>query len=506
MGKIIESHLDHFDGGIANDPRDTRNDVARMVTNYDILTDPHRMTPYRDSEDGHDNASTETIKNFGIGLRTGTTYSLYGLGVTAGGGIAEIYYKDITTGASTDLDDNGWDETGNNADGSGATAFDLFVFYAKTGLFYGAAAGTRIWSYEADGGAFTATARSLTYTNLAQGLVHSKDDILYIPYDNKIAKNDNGSWTDAALTLPSHFYITSIAEHGNYLAIACAPLSGVGDSVGYLWDRDATLATLSEVINWGSETLKVIGEVDGVLIGISSASGNSTRFNQRLVFKYLSVSNAIKFAEFLSSSTILFPISKQIINNRLYFLAQLTLNGAVREGVWSVGRNYTSGGFSIVHERTPNNDTALVASSNLHSFFIVGDYMLISYTTSGAVAMSKTNDQSSYTATSIYETKILNDGDASLKKKLLGVSVMFEALPSAGQVVLKYKKDEETSYTTIFSEATDDAISHSAVNIESTGATLPEYKEISFRIESTGGAVITGLSWKSEIVGKRNYE
>ena len=509
MGKIQETTISRFDGGVVNDPRDPRESVAQVVSNFDILTDPYRMKPYRDSESGHDNASTETIRNFCMARRTGTTYSLYGLGITPGGGIAEVYYKDITTGGSNDLGDNGWTETANNAAASGATNFNLFVFYRYTTVansrIFGASGGTRIWSYDPTGTvAFDDAGRNITYTNIAQGVVHPKDDILYIPYDNKIAKNSNGSWTDTALTLPESHYITSISPFGNYLAIAMAPLSAVGDSLVYLWDRDATLATLSDVINWGSETLQIIEEIDGLLIGISYAGNNTIRNNQRVVFRYLNGSNASKFREYTAGSgTIVLPIAKRKENNRLYFLMQLSINGSTREGVWSIGR--TRDEWTVTHERTPNNDTALAGSNTLYDFFLVGDYMFITYLTSGSVGMSKTNDQSSFTATSIYESKIFNDGDASLKKKLIGATVMFEALPAAGSVVLKYKKDEETSYTTIFTDTTDNDISHSAVNIESSGASLPEYKEISFRIESTGGAVITGLSWMSNNVGKRTY-
>jgi len=63
---------------------------------------------------------------------------------------------------------------------------------------------------------------------------------------------------------------------------------------------------------------------------------------------------------------------------------------------------------------------------------------------------------------------------------------------------LKYKKDAETSFTTIFTHNTDDSLFHEAVNIESSGATLPEFRELSLRIESTGGAVITGYWAQAE--------
>ena len=508
MGRVVETIINRFDGGMVNDPRSTSENVARVVTNFDILTDSHRMIPYRDSEDGNSDQANTKIQNFCIAIRTGTTYALYGLGVTSGGGIGEIYYKDLTTGSANDLDDAAWAETANNADGGGAVNFNLFVYYAKRDRIFFATAGTTIGSYDPDGSsAIDDESHALTYTNIAQGLVHSKDDILYVPYDNKIAKNDNNSWSDTALTLPSHLYITSISEYGNYLAIACAPLSGVGSSKVFLWDRDSSLATLSETIDWGEEKLQILEQVDGILIGVSLSGNNSTRFKDRIIFRYLSVTNAIKFAELLAdvSSTTQLPIYKQRINNRVYFQLRLLLNGTQRDGVWSVGRNSPQSPFSIVHERTPNNDTATGGGDVLSGFFQVGDYLFQSSTSSSSYILRKTNDTVSHTATSIYESKIFNLGDSTVNKKLIGVSVMTEYLPASATVVLKYKKNEETTFTQIFTHTSTGSISHDAINIESSGATLPEYKEIQFRIESTVGAVITGLRFKSEIIDKGLY-
>jgi len=506
MGKQIETIISRWDGGMVNDPRDPTENTCQVVSNFDILTDASRMLPYRSSESGDSAPTTSKKQNFAVALRTGTTHKLYGLGVVSGVGLAEVLMKGVTTGGSSDLGDSGWETPTNNQSSSGATSFNLFVYYRKTGLIYGARAGTNIWAFDPSSSAvWVDTHRAIAYTNIAQGIVHSKDDILYIGYDNKIAKNDNGSWTDAALTLPSHLFVTSLAEYGNYLAIAMAPLDGVGNSRVFIWDRDSSLTTLADTIDWGTEKLQVIETIDGVLVGVALSGGNSTRFGDRIVFRYLSGSNAIKFQEFIAGNTsTTLPIAKQKINNRLYFMMTVSINGATREGVWSVGRNTPSSPFSIVHERTQNNNTALV-SGLLNNFFLLGDFMFISYQSDGAFALSKTNDTATHTATAIYESKIFSDGDNSLIKKLVGVTVMTEYLPTAGQVVLKYKLDQETTYTTIFTNTTDNSISHSAVNIESTGITLPEYKEISFRIESTGNAVVTGFSFKSEIIGKRVY-
>lgn len=488
--------------GMTNDPRDRTPGVCRVATNFDIATDPKRATPYRDSEDGDSSSSTSKKQNFCIALRTGSTYSLFSLGVVSGTGRAEILYKDITTGASNDLDDAIWASPANNQSASGSTDTILFVYYKKVSKIFGAKSGTTIWSFKPDGSAFTETERSITYTNLAQGLVHSQDDILYIPYDNKIATNDNGTWNDTALTLPSDFYITSICEYGAFLGIACAPLSGIGHSRVYLWDRTSSLSTIDENIYWGEGIINVLEELQGDLIGISQCA-DSTRSTFRVTFrKYMGAPGSKRFKEFTTTTTPTIFLAKQKINNRIFFLMSLTLNGSVREGVWSVAKNEATGELSVAHERTPNNDTA-ISGGGLRTFFFVGDFLFISYTQSATYALSKSNDASSYTATSIIETVInpnMPPEHLKHKKKLLSVGAMYDPLPAAGQAVIKARVDTTSSYTSILTETTDNQVFTEPVPVPSAAAYLNDGKEFEFRIESTGAAVPTSFTYKYQLL------
>ena len=135
------------------------------------------------------------------------------------------------------------------------------------------------------------------------------------------------------------------------------------------------------------------------------------------------------------------------------------------------------------------------------SFGAAGNYWFLNVGASGLVW--KTDDTANYTFTSVYETEIFWDGKET--NRVVGVTVTTEFLPAAGQVVLKYKKDAETSWTTIYTDGTDDSLRHSAVNVESTGVALPEYKRLRLRIESTGGAAITGLFFLREQVSDDIY-
>ncbi len=498
--------------GIVNDPRDPREGVSRMVAGFDILTNPYKATPHGDSEDGDSSSSTSQKQNFVVAKDNGGNYDLYALGVVSGTGRAEVLFKNISTGASNDLDDATWGSTANNSSSTGSTEFNVFVYYAQSGLVYGTRAGRYIWSYDPTGGGWTDSARDLTsYTNTAQGLVHSKDDILYIPYDNKIASYDEATttWDNNAVGgtgLPSHLYITSICEYGNYLAIACAPLSGVGQSVVYLWDRDASLTTLSESINWGDGKLMVLETVNGHLVGITQKTGNQF-IDDMIVFRRWNGGQPKKILELVDESSGQLPLAKQIANNRLYFMLHITLNGTLRKGVWSIGQPTPNSEFAVSLEYFPDNDTAIDNGSlSLKNFFILGDYAFISHLDSGsAYALSKTKVSASAfvysSTTAVIETTInskMKAEDKGKKKQLLGVRGLYELLTSGEQVVVDHKVDGG-AYSEIFTESTASVIATEGIK-DSSGDSFATGYDYEFRIKSTGGAEITGLEYKYDII------
>lgn len=518
MAEVLGDIRD-FSLGVTSDEREPDTRYSQLLKNFDAHTFKSKLVPFRSSEDGDDAGNTSKKKNFCIALRTGTTYSLYALGVVSGTtDRAEILYKNLTT-AANGLTDNTWTDTTDHQSASDGVAlkFECFVYYSKTGRVYLVKADGDVIKYDPAGSAAIVESDVAlgSITNLAQGLVHSKDDILYIPYDNKIAKNDNGSWTAVALTLPTRFKITSIAEYGNYLAIACAPLSGVGQSVVYLWNRDETTTVLSQSIPWGEGSLTILEETEGFLVGVSYPGNSNINFEQKAIFKYYAGSKPVTFMELVNETTFGAndtPIVKQKVNNYVYFSMKITLNGVIEHGIWKIGRT-KSGTFSVTFDRTWNNDTTPVAADIVYGFILVGDYMFIAYEDGGTHDISKTDDTNLHDVTAAWETVIINDGNSAITKHLKGVTVMHEPLPANGQVTLKYKKDEETSFTTIVTNSTNDAIRTSAVNITSSGASLPTYKEITFRVElvaqtagTTGNiGAITGIRWKSDVIGDDIY-
>lgn len=501
MGKIITQTLNRFDGGVIADVRSKKANGAQLAKYFDILAYPSSLKPHNSSESGNDTAAREIQRFLFANER------LYGLGVVSGQTYAKIFNKTVFT-------DDTWNEPSNSEASSLACDFGLFVFYSYGGANYlfganGTAGTGQIWRHTIATN-FTGNHQALNFTTINQGLVHSKDDILYIPYDNKIAKNNAGSWTTAALTLPVDYVIQTICEYGNYLAIGCAPLVTAGRQTSrvFLWDRDSTVTTLSESIEVGNDRLMMLAEYEGTLFTLGY-------LGKRVIARQYNGSGFKKVAE-IRSSAVANPILStrtQRTNDRLYFLGDITIDGTQHEGVWSFGRS-VGGELAFSFDRTANNDTDVNSFYSFHFESVSGiDYMFVSYNDgAGGKQVSKTNDSATtFSASSVYETLINPIGyegakaellDVSKKKDLVAVTVTHEPLPTAGSVTVKYKIDAETSWSSaIITNTTDDSLSASAV----TG--LPkDWKEIRFQITSTGGAVITGLKYVTEITGKDIYD
>jgi hypothetical protein len=95
----------------------------------------------------------------------------------------------------------------------------------------------------------------------------------------------------------------------------------------------------------------------------------------------------------------------------------------------------------------------------------------------------------------------MNKAHRPLHKQLMSVAVTYESLDADEQVVLKYKVDDG-SYVTVFTEATDGVI---VTEMPKATDEFTAGREYQFRIESTGGAEITGLYYTYELIPSHIY-
>jgi len=484
---VAEIKINNFSGGISDDPREDNSTKFQVTRHFDIFSNPTRLTPYRSLEVDTNDGSTDTgLKQYIVRdtLYHSASAKLYGLGQNGAGNTKIVLKNDATTGNWT---------LPASSEGNGAVQYGCLVEYKD--YLWGFQGTTQVfrWGLLSGTPAITNTQGTVgTITSVAQGVI-AKDDNLYLPYNNKLARvTSGGTVNDAVLTLPTNFKITSICNYGSYLAIACAPVSTFnGVSKVFLWNLTST--DVQEAIDWGEGELRILETIEGLLVGVTDRYlNNATGAGRGSMIIQVYTGGAPQvvkevFTQALTGKSI--PLSKAVKNNRLFFAAKIMTNNAgteYNEGLWSFGRKNANYPFALSLDVIDSN----VNATGIQAFGTAGNFFFISH--SGDGSLDKTNDMAVYAFTSVYETQVMNFGDAGITKQLLGCSLYCLPLPSGATLTLKYKRDSETVFTTIGSITTTNEVSRDFVNIESTGVDFGTGKEFTFRIESTGGAEVTG--------------
>jgi len=495
MSKTVELKINDFSGGISDDPRRDRANEFIITKHFDIFSQPNRLVPYRSFEADTNDGSTATgMKQYDVRdfVFASGSAKLYGLGKTAGGLTKIVFKADATTGNWT---------LPASSEGNGAVQYGCLTEYKD--YLWGFQGTTQVfkWGLLSGTPSITNSAGTVaTITSVANGVI-AKDDNLYLPYNNKLVRvNAGGTVQDAVLTLPTNFKITSICNFGNYLAIACAPVSSFnGTSKVFLWNL--TSPDVQEVVDWGEGELRVLDYIEGYLVGITDRYLNSTTGagkGSMIIQVYSGGSPQVVkevYTQALSGKSM--PLSKSVRNNRVFFSAKLMTNSAgteYNEGIWSFGRKNVNYPFTLTLDHIDEN----INTSGIQSFGTAGNYFFISHSGDGSI--DKTNDTATYTFSSIYEPQIFNFGDTDKDKRLESIRVSFRRLVSGETLTVKIKADDATSWTTVGTFSTVDAISKTFLNLESTGANFPSAKEYKFQFISTGGLEITGVSFRATVL------
>lgn len=505
MGKIYEIKINRFDNGISDDVREPRSGIGALLKHFDIFSFPFRLTPHRSMEAEASTVSAADLKTYDLrNFQLGSNGKMFALGKN-GSGYPQIMQKtDPTTGT--------WSAPATST-GNAARIVGCFIEWASSFWFL---QGTNQVAKWVIGSTITNSVSTVgaTIATTAQGVVFG--DNLYIAYNNKIIRiSPAGAVTDDVTpALPSDMRITSLAVWGNYIMIGMAygtsaTASPTGRSKVYQWDG-SSMDVFNDVVDWGEGALMALGNIEGMICGVSnkyletpsgltSLAVGAGSMVIRLwgggvprVMKEMVGNQAVTLGRMLQEVVIR--------GNKMYWVASVPFNQSTTTesthhlGIWCFGRKNVNSNFALSLDYIVNS---VVDTSNFKivSFGSAGGYWFINHSADGSV--HKTDDAANFTETSVYETQILG-GDPSIEKKLIGVTIDCVPLPAAGSITLKYRKDEETSYTAIFTYSTDNGLSHSAINIESSGANLPHFRELQLRCESTGGAEITGISLKWE--------
>ena len=356
------------------------------------------------------------------------------------------------------------------------------------------------------------SAGALTFTTISQGFVHPKDKRLYFGYQTasatyigRISSNATpfASVNYTALQLPSEYRVYSVCDYGNYLAIGCTTIDG--RSVVFLWDRDETLTTVSEVINWGAGQLKVLNNLNGALVGVNTISANGASTVQDMDGIQIKVYSGgveptivkeIK-AQRLTSTAPSATINENVnfvLNNRLYFSANIVNGGTAPAyyGLWAFGLN-KNGRYAVTIERMATNDSS---ETGVLACAINGDFVAMAHTAVGTLTATINGNSLSaiYAATSVYESGVnprIDDLDQAKDKKLIGVWATYLPLPVDASIVMQYRVDGSlnTAWTTIFTE-TGNGVTFTEMQ-NANGTEFTDGRKYEFRITSIGGGIVT---------------
>jgi hypothetical protein len=489
--KPITTTIRNFNGGISDDPRKPSVNEFQITRHFDIFSQPNRLIPYRSLEtDTETSVSATDLKQYLVrdSVYASASTKLYGLGQTSGGLTKIVYKADATTGEWT---------LPASSEGNGAVLNGCFFEYKD--YLWGFQGTTSLfkWGVLSGSPSITNAAATVgaTITSVANGII-AADGNAYMAYNNVIVRiAPGGTVTDSAKTVPDTYKITSLANYGSYMAIGCSPKSSFnGQSKVFIWNLSSDL--FAETVDWGEGDLRILEVVEGLLVGVSDLYLNNATGagkGSMIVRGYTGgAAQVLKeiFTQALTGKTI--PTSKAVKNNRLFWAAKIMTNSAgttYNEGIWSFGRKNSGYSFSLTLDIIDEN----INTSGIQGFGTAANYFFIAHSGDGSV--DKTHDAATYAFTSVYESQIYDSGAPALTKKLDEFQIHTAPIPTGGAVTVKYKNNSDTSFTTIGTLSTVGALSRTFLNIESTGASFATHKEVTFRIESTGGAEITGYSF-----------
>lgn len=526
MSEIV--HIENFARGFAADYINPAPGECAQSKLFDLLSFPRRLQPIPSIQTDAVTAITSPDSLLGsmILMENGM---MAGLGQdTDTPGNAELYFRE------TPLISGSW-ARGATRQQAGTTFSDfhynfLVHFPENSGSvknLYWAANGLLAAS-DPDGSGSAPTTQALTFSYIGKGIVHPKAATLYFPYVSttahyigQVGKHASGlfnSYNATAFLLPFSKYTPCVAWYGDFLAIPLSAGTNTATLPAYvgLWDRDTTNTLLYDLIPWGDGRIEILNNLNGILVGISEASGGSTANLQgmdKLVFRgYAGGAEPVILKEFafprIDATVPSVAVSSRVNfvqNDRLYFSMDLTLTSSLSlKGLWSFGRNIF-GEWTLTLERVSPDSTTVLAAA------LSSDFIAMVYNDEGYIAdsVNSSNFTTLFGNTSSYETGInpqMPTADRPKRKKLEGVYATFRPLPlvgggSSGEVVLQYRVDSERddAWTSIVTETTESENVREKV-IASDGTKFKEGIDYEFRITSRYGAAITSFGYKYDKV------
>jgi hypothetical protein len=485
--------INKWDGGHAEDLRTANLDECAYSWNFDIFTDANLLSPYPDSVAetvSGLNMSDVQIDGCEISNIAGN-YVLTGAGyASAVSTVTEFYIKSSivasysaqATSAGTIYQKNSltvFKDKGYAIDGNGSNTFFLY-------------------RYDSAGVVTNVGSISTTAQFSCKPFVHPEDNILYIMIGTVIAKWDGTTFSTVTTILPTGYLPASLTDYGSYLAIGVNPTRGTGSAIVYLWGRDTTLNTFQGTIDFGEGVILSIENLNNNLIALMQPqTAFLTNQVNRIIIRGYSGSDVQEIKSLNVPTTITGNPIKRKNNQKMYF------GFANDTALYCVGKN-KDGNYIITQDRYIFNGVAIGQSFN--GLSIIGDVFWKAFQTVGnAFTLMRGRTQYlgegfTYNATSIRRTTInpnMIAGDRFKNKQINAIGIMYTGV-AGGLTKIKYSVDGSADVVFISDSQVGEIFVNNTIDIASLP--VPNGREYTFQIESTGGNTIKQLIYSYDVI------
>lgn len=488
MSRKRTFNINSFYGGITDDIRTSDLSKCSHVSHFDIYRDPNRLYPMPDYVDDMNDGSTSTgMKQYDIKAFhfNGT---LYAVGTKSDGTGSKMFSKASAETASWTAS-----TTGEGTDN----------IYNKTILFV-TPSGRRY---------FVTTDAGVTYLAYYAGTVTDKASTLQsFAIDEQVVveqyKTTSYDWVlNNGANNVSSFLANTFSSNAKSTTAYVTDLQFGDDQVGILgynfypynsklllWDGASSL--LDQNINFGKGKPASLGFVQGTWVCVinENLSGSST-FNLQANGSY---SLAIKYANGNSAQTlvrlrgatntngVVMPTRSKYEDSMTFYarIPQDVTPTTYKQGIWAVGK---------ARPDTPLALSLLLDTTSLglvENYYTFGHHHYFAHGEDGSISRLDT-PSGTYTETCVYET-LMFASDTPYAKEHNGITIRTEDLPTSATVTVKYRTDENDSWTSMGVSNTDGDEYHTFTK-NADGTEIGKFQEIQYRVEVVGNAPIKGV-------------
>ena len=355
-------------------------------------------------------------------------------------------------------------------------------------------------------GSLTAQHQTKAWTNYCDPFYRKANNLEYLGIDNVIYSFD-GTTLTAVFTHPlTTFVWTCIAENGIYIQLTGYDTASL-EATSYLWDGNSTVNDVNQKYNLGFDYPLHTATLGDFHFFVLSDRTNAniadvgTQQSKKLIIKYslndgiLKDVNTFYFKELYaygtSSNGSIEVGGRFVEDDKLYFGASAKFQNETTtskvifcldsKGNLSIAQNLDVDTSSLSYP------IGILKQRDGWWFGMGGITATNNWNT--------TTTEATYSYPAFFETPIFSSNNFTNNINILGYTVTTEPLASGASVIIKVRGDNETAWTTLSTHDTDGSVDYAMIGIVSaTGLAYGTRSQMQFRLESIGGAVITGFS------------